>query len=1221
MKSFLQILGFLPKENSSDIFIKKYKNHEDYFLEVNFEKKIINFGEKIFIGENNFQNITKSEDLVVLECVDRLIEKGYKPEDIVLEKVFPSGHGHSGRLDICVKKEEKTFLMIECKTWGSEFEKEFKNLEKNGGQLFTYFQNDKNAEFLVLYASQFDAKNNKIEYRNEIVVIDESYRETANIKDLFERWSKQTKDNGVFEAWVNAYNFESRALQMQDLKNIKQEDSSFIFNRFLEILRHNAVSDKGNAFNKIFTLFLCKVKDEDRNKSDELDFQWKIGEDDAVSFQKRLSDLYRKAMKEFLDKSVSDLSDDEFNNKYSYLKEEDRKSILGEITKVRLQKNNEFAIKDVFDEETFLENNIVLREVVELLQKFKFRYNKKQPFLGEFFELLLTTGLKQESGQFFTPVPIARFVCKSVPLVEKIKEKLKKGEGDSLLPTIIDYAAGSGHFLTESMEEIQNILDTLNSSDYSPKTKKRIDSWAANPFEWAYKYIYGIERDYRLVKTTKVGCYLHGDGVANVIHGDGLDSFEKSQKYKGKLSAKNYKTQDNPQNNGQFDFVLSNPPYSVSAFKGNTHNDTFSKDFELYKNLTDQSSEIEALFVERTKQLLDEGGVTALILPASILSNTGIYTKAREIILKYFEIIAITELGSNTFMATGTSTVILFLRRRSDYFWKTTQEKISGFFEDQNDKTINGTENIFSKYISHIFEEDENSINFEDYQSLISGEPNKNILKSDFFIEYNKKLSSKIYKTEAKKLEKILEIEKEKLLYFVLAYGQEIVLVNSGQKKEEKKFLGYEFSTRRRGEGLHAINRSKSVDECTSLYDDTQFYNPEKASTYILEAFENKPKREIHEDLKKNISRVDLIDMLTFDRVDFEKTVSTVVKKKIKYSEVWGTEQLISLEKITDIKKGKSITSATIIKGKYPVIAGGQKVAYFHNEKNREGNVITVSASGAYSGFVSYFDSPIFASDCNTIISKDENKISTFLIFEFLKSIQEEIYALQRGQAQPHVYGEDLNKIKIPLPSPNIQQKIVDECKKVDSDVRISKEKIIEKKEEISNIIENITPEKQGKLEDILSLEYGKPLPESFRLKGEFPVIGSNGISGYHNKYLIKSPAIIVGRKGSAGKLNYIEKNCFPIDTTFYVQVKNNENLKFVFHLLKSLDLEKLSIGVGVPGLNRNDAYELKVPIVNAKIQQKIVSEIEKIETEISENQKIIDEAGNKKELILKKYL
>ena len=99
--------------------------------------------------------------------------------------------------------------MIECKTWGKEFEKELKNIQKDGGQIFSYFQQDRDAEFIMLYTSHFDSKI--IEYKNEIIKIEESYRETSNVKDFFERWNKFTKKNGIFEDWVNTYDFESRA--------------------------------------------------------------------------------------------------------------------------------------------------------------------------------------------------------------------------------------------------------------------------------------------------------------------------------------------------------------------------------------------------------------------------------------------------------------------------------------------------------------------------------------------------------------------------------------------------------------------------------------------------------------------------------------------------------------------------------------------------------------------------------------------------------------------------------------------------------------------------------------------------------------------------------------------------------------------------------------------------------------------------------------------------
>lgn len=82
-------------------------------------------------SKNTIQNIVKPEDWVVFECVDRLLGKGYQPENITLEKTWKTGHGTSGRLDILVTRDNgSAYLMIECKTWGTEFDKEFKNLEK-----------------------------------------------------------------------------------------------------------------------------------------------------------------------------------------------------------------------------------------------------------------------------------------------------------------------------------------------------------------------------------------------------------------------------------------------------------------------------------------------------------------------------------------------------------------------------------------------------------------------------------------------------------------------------------------------------------------------------------------------------------------------------------------------------------------------------------------------------------------------------------------------------------------------------------------------------------------------------------------------------------------------------------------------------------------------------------------------------------------------------------
>src|SRR3989344_4490917 len=96
----------------------------------------------------------------------------------------------------------------------------------------------------------------------------------------------------------------------------------------------------------------------------------------------------------------------------------------------------------------------------------------------------------------------------------------------------------------------------------------------------------------------------------------------------------------------------------------------------------------------------------------------------------------------------------------------------------------------------------------------------------------------------------------------------------------------------------------------------------------------------------------------------------------------------VALRDICEVKRGNSITKDTITEGKVPVIAGGQQPAYYHNTSNRTGETLTVSGSGAYAGFVAYFNSPIFASDCSTIQAKSKEVLMKY-IYYFLKGNQE----------------------------------------------------------------------------------------------------------------------------------------------------------------------------------------------------------------------------------------
>ena len=154
-----------------------------------------------------------------------------------------------------------------------------------------------------------------------------------------------------------------------------------------------------------------------------------------------------------------------------------------------------------------------------------------------------------------------------------------------------------------------------------------------------------------------------------------------------------------------------------------------------------------------------------------------------------------------------------------------------------------------------------------------------------------------------------------------------------------------------------------------------------------------------------------------------------------------------TLKHLAYLLKGQSVTSNEIKKGDYPVIAGGQISPYTHNRYNFTGNVITISASGAYSGYVWYHNYPIFASDCTVVFSKEESEITTLYLSEILKLKQKEIYNLQQGAGQPHVYARDLEKINIPIPSLQKQKDITNKITAI-------REKVKQLQIEAINILE-----------------------------------------------------------------------------------------------------------------------------------------------------------------------
>jgi type I restriction enzyme S subunit len=256
------------------------------------------------------------------------------------------------------------------------------------------------------------------------------------------------------------------------------------------------------------------------------------------------------------------------------------------------------------------------------------------------------------------------------------------------------------------------------------------------------------------------------------------------------------------------------------------------------------------------------------------------------------------------------------------------------------------------------------------------------------------------------------------------------------------------------------------------------------------------------------------------------------------------------------------------------------------------------------------------------VIPKEINP--EFLFYYFQGKI--DLKQLSGRTTAPSIRKTTLESILIPYPSLPEQQKIAEILSTVDEAIQKTNE-IITKTERLKkSLMQELLTKGIGhkefkdseigripkewevvKLGEVLSLEYGKGLPERGRKPGNCPVIGSNGIVGYHNEALVKGPGIVVGRKGTIGALTWIDSDFWPIDTTYYVKIKkNNIHLKWLFYELTHLNLARFRLADVVPGLKRELVHSLSMPLPPFLEQQKIAMILSAIDKklELERNEK-----------------
>ena len=316
------------------------------------------------------------------------------------------------------------------------------------------------------------------------------------------------------------------------------------------------------------------------------------------------------------------------------------------------------------------------------------------------------------------------------------------------------------------------------------------------------------------------------------------------------------------------------------------------------------------------------------------------------------------------------------------------------------------------------------------------------------------------------------------------------------------------------------------------------------------------------------------------------------------------------LGEVAELKRGTTITKKTSNEGIYPVISGGQQPAYYIDQFNRDGETITIAGSGAYAGFVMYWNEPIFVGDAFSV-KADEKQVLPRFIYHFLLSIQEKIHDLKSGGGVPHVYAKDVARFVIPLPPLSVQQEIVrilDKFTQLEAELEAELDCRKRQYEYYRNkLLSYERNEVEWKtLGEVASLKRGRVISKEYLYEnlGEYPVYSSqtvnNGEIGRIKTFDFEQEAITWTTDGANAGTVFFREGCFSITNVCgLITIKNIQNLnyKYLYYWL-SLEAKKhVYSGMGNPKLMSNQMEKIQIPLPPLEEQQRIATILDKFDT------------------------
>lgn len=981
-----ELLSSLNFQEASNIWTRNYESGAG--IAVDFNKQTIQYdpvdssfknGEYpsinkpasgFIIHRDTTLNFSAKENFVCIVCIHLLLEKGYEPKHIVLEPSFQVGHVNKPSYgDILVfDKKYKPLVLIENKTFGAEFSSEWNNMQKDGGQLFSYLGPLRNqlgaCENIVLFASEFD---DGLVTKSHIITLKDNEKRIAELENPltfentdspFKVWeqtyAKSFETKGLFESDIAPYSIGKTKYTISDLKGLSHAEIRPIYHEFATILRNNAITDFEHSFYILIDLFLCKITDE-RNNPNDLQFYYKgISRDTPKEYCSRLLKLYKQGKKELFGVDVINKEENDikqiFDDTNRSLTNGLFKGIKALFEEIKFYNIKKFNFIDVENKEEFELNFQILIKITALIQDINLSNSETNHFFGDLFEGLLSKNVHQTEGQFFTPLPIVNFIIRSLPEFT-----------NSNSVKVLDYACGAGHFLTEFIKTY-------------PNTE-----------------VYGIEKSQPLSQVAKIATIINGaKNNTHIVFKDALSHLNTLE------------TRFNGFEEDSFDCIIANPPYSVKGFL-NTLTKEDKIQFSLMHYVDEKALEskksIECFFVERAKYFLKRHGLMGIVLPSSILSNGELYIRVRELLFENFNILSIVSLGSRTFGSTGTNTIILFAQKvakknslglldtfisKKDYKQYTNYQAIENYIKKQNYSEQDYFAFMQDDLLNGTLEKHEI---FVDYKKNFKKNPVKKSQQNDWFKsssfysadlkekskEYKKRLSEFLDSDEYKDLEQeeyrkqfisyAKEIEKDKLNTFIQIESNKVLILQSppdkiGNKSNKAKiveFLGYDWCNRKGDEGIkYVVDQSSDIEaddfvatdeddaDITSSinsikYIKTPLYNPSNAYDYtkysfalrkhICEQCKNKfsfnfePSEQLKEHItsekEHKLHYAKLSDMVDFSRTEFDKTIKlNEVKQQAEFKSKYP---YCALEEIVDVLIGgtPSRSNAQYFKGNH----------------------------------------------------------------------------------------------------------------------------------------------------------------------------------------------------------------------------------------------------------------------------------------------------------------